>query len=156
MTRFASLLIVIGMSVPFAVSAAEFPKRGEAEFITYATIRALASIDSNAGAGGVWDYVGVMQNVKGDGPFNNMVAHCLINWTKIGEQMKTEGSCVLTDPDGDTIFDTNVGTAFTLAAGTGKYKGISGQGTISRTALHDLSGGEKATINRHRVVWEIN
>jgi hypothetical protein len=121
----------------------------------YATVRPLAVIDSGAGRGGVWDYTGVMQNVKGEGPFNNMAVRCLQNWTMLGEQLKVVGSCVLTDQDGDSVFDVFEGAAFNLVAGTGKYKGISGRGTITRTRLHDLPGDIRALVNGHKVTWEI-
>ncbi len=85
--------------------------------------------------------------MKGEGPFNNMAARCLQNWTMLGEQLKVVGSCVLTDPDGDSVFDIFEGTTFNLVAGTGKYKGISGHGTITRTRLHDLPDGIRALIN---------
>ena len=145
----------IALTAPLRVLAADLPKSGEAEFNTYATIRPIATIDSGAGKGGVWDYTGVMQNINGEGPFNNMAVRCLGNWTMLGEQMRALGSCVLTDPDGDSVFDTFEGATFNFVAGTGKYKGINGQVTITRTALHDLPGGIRATVNNHKVTWEI-
>ncbi|PMS38326.1 hypothetical protein B0G57_12290 [Trinickia symbiotica] len=148
-------VLVAMTSVSFCAAAADFPKRGEAEFDTYATVRTLGSIDSGAGTGGVWDYSGVIQNVKGDGPFNNMVVRCLQNWTTIAEQFRIVGSCVLTDPDGDSIFDVFEATNFELVAGIGKYKGISGHGSITRTRLHDLPGGARGLVNHHTVAWEI-
>lgn len=151
---FAAALVAT-ISIPLSAAAAEFPKHGEAEFNTYATVRTLDSIDSGAGTGGVWDYSGVIQNVKGDGPFNDMVVRCLQNWTTIAEQFRISGSCVLTDPDGDSIFDVFEGTNFNLVAGTGKYKGISGKGSITRARLHDLPGGARGLVNHHTVAWEI-
>nr|WP_294544232.1 hypothetical protein [uncultured Rhodopila sp.] len=130
-------------------------KEREAEFTTYATVRTLAAIDSGAGSGGVWDYNGVMQSANGDGPFNNMTARCLQNWTNLGEQFHIVGSCVLTDIDGDTIFDVFEGANSELTSGTGKYKGIIGRGSITRTRLHDLAGGDRALVNHHKVSWEI-
>ena len=148
-------LSAIALTAPLRVLAADLPKSGEAEFNTYATIRPLATIDGGGGAGGAWDYTGVIQNAKGEGPFNNMAVRCLGNWTKLGEQLRAVGSCVLTDPDGDSVFDTFEGTTFDFVAGTGKYKGISGHGSITRTALHDLPGGIRSTVNNHRLTWEI-
>lgn len=148
-------VLVAATSVPLYTTAADFPKRGEAEFNTYAIVRTLDSIDSGAGTGGVWDYSGVIQNVKGDGPFNNMIVRCLQNWTTIAGQFRISGSCVLTDPDGDSMFDVFEGTNFKLIAGTGKYKGINGQGSITRNRLHDLPGGARGLVNHHTVVWEI-
>lgn len=143
------------MAAPLGATAGEFQKSREAEFTTYATVRALATIDSGAGSRGVWDYRGVMQNDKGNGPFNNIVVQCLQNWTMPGVQFHITASCVLTDPDGDDIFDEFEGASFRLLSGTGKYKGINGHGTITRTRLHDLAGGEKALVNHHKVTWEI-
>jgi hypothetical protein len=154
-TLYATVAFLTTISVPPCATAADFPKRGEAEFNTYATVRTLETIDSGASTGGVWDYSGVMQNVKGDGPFNNMVVRCLQNWTMIAEQFRIAGSCVLTDVDGDSIFDVFEGTNFRLVAGTGKYKGISGQGSITRARLHDLPGGARGLVNHHKVAWEI-
>jgi hypothetical protein len=151
---YAAVLVATTV-VPLYAAAADLPKRGEAEFNTYATVRTIETIDSGVGTGGVWDYSGVMQNVKGDGPCNNMVVRCLQNWTLLAEQFRIVGSCVLTDPDGDNIFDVFEGTNFKLVAGTGKYKGISGQGSITRARLHDLPGGARGLVNHHTVAWEI-
>ena len=149
------LVSAVFTAIPVYGVAAQFPKSGEAEFTTYATVHTLASIDSGAGTGGVWDYSGVMQNKNGDGPFNNMTARCLQNWTNLGDQFQIAGSCVLTDIDGDNIFDVFEGTNFELRSGTGKYTGISGRGSITRTRLHDVAGGDRALVNHHKVSWEI-
>lgn len=62
---------------------------------------------------------------------------------------------MITDVDGDTIFDVFDGANFQLVSGTGKYKGIGGHGSITRTRLHDLAGGERALVNHHKVAWEM-
>jgi hypothetical protein len=147
---------IAAVALPLGAAAGEFPKRGEAQFRTYATVRTVETIDSGgAGTGGVWDYAGVMQNPKGDGPFHDMVVRCLQNWTTLAEQFRIAGSCVLTDKDGDSIFDFFDGTRFKLVSGTGKYKGISGEGSITRVRLHDLPGGARGLVNDHQVAWEI-
>src|SRR5664279_2753252 len=93
------LVSAVFTAIPVYGMAAQFPKSGEAEFATYATVRTLASFDSGAGTGGVWDYSGVMQTANGDGPFNNMTVRCLQNSTNISEQFHIDGSCILTDLD---------------------------------------------------------
>jgi hypothetical protein len=150
-------IILSAMSIvsPLYVAVDEFPKSGEAEFTTYATIRTLATIDSGAGAGGVADYAGVMQNDKGNGPFNNMVVECLQNRTMLEAKVHVTGSCVLTDPEGDNIFDEFEGANFKFVSGTGKYKGINGNGTVAGAPLHSLAGGARAFVGHHKVTWEI-
>jgi hypothetical protein len=95
-----------------------------------------------------------MRSDKGSGPFHNMVVQCLQNWTTLGTQFHVMGSCVLTDPDGDNIFDEFEGAHFRLVSGTGKYRGIGGDGSVTPTRLHDLAGGERAGVNHHKVTWE--
>jgi len=149
------VVATLAFALPLGALARDFPKAGEAEFTTYATVRPLATIDSGAGTGGVWEYNGVIQSAQPEGPFDGMVVRCLQNWTKREEQFHILGSCVLTDTDGDTIFDNFDGTNFYLVSGTGKYKGIDGHGTITRVPLHDLAGGGRGLMNHHKVSWQI-
>ena len=149
------LAAISAVALSFHALAADFPKTGQAEFDTSAVVRNLATIDGGAGQGGVDDYTGITRNVKGDAPFNDTSVRCLEQWTSINREFKVDGSCVLTDKDGDNILTTFRSGGFTLAGGTGKYKGITGGGPITVTRLHDAAGGLISLVGHHKVTWEI-
>ena len=88
------------------VTAAGFPKTGEAEYDTYYLFDTVAEIDSGAGMGAIDDFTGITRNVKGEGPFHDMSVHCLGHWSLVGETSHFNGSCVETDKDGDNVFTT--------------------------------------------------
>jgi hypothetical protein len=140
-----------------AASAAEFPKSGQAEFDTYGTWRNLATFETPVGRAGMDEGHGVMRNVKGEGPFNDVVMRCLEHWTLVRDAWAGNGSCGLVDRDGDTLMTTwtSADRTFTFVGGIGKYQGITGGGTFKPDLLHDAVGGQSATIVRHVVKWEI-
>lgn len=149
--------LTISATATLPATAAEFPKSGEAEFDTYGTWRQLAAFETEVGRAGLGEGHGVMRNVKGAGPFDEMTMQCLENWTLIHEAWAGNGSCALVDRDGDRLMTTwtSADHTFTFVGGTGKYRGITGGGTYQADLLHDAVGGQGATIVRHRVKWKI-
>ena len=138
-----------------AACAADFPKKGEAEYDAYYVFRSQSKMDSAAGSGGLDELTGITRNVKGEGPFHDMSVRCLMQWTQIGETFASTGSCVETDRDGDDIFATFDTGTHTIIGGTGKYKGITGTAPYSPDNLHDANGGHWAAVAKHKVAWEI-
>lgn len=150
----AGLLLLAGAAPALA---GDFPKSGQTEFDTYGTWRTLASFETKTGQGGVEEGLGIMRNVTGAKPFNDVTVRCLDHWTQIGTAWAGSGSCALIDKDGDTMMTTwdSAPSTYAFVGGTGKYLGITGGGSFHPLALHDAIGGQFATVVRHTVKWEI-
>jgi hypothetical protein len=152
----AATLILASASAPAALGA-EFPKSGQAEFDTYGTWRDLSIMSTSLCKQGMDEGHGIMRNVNGEGPFNDIVAHCLEVWTATHSSPTSTGTCALVDTDGDaalTTWSSDTHT-FSFIGGTGKYQGITGGGSYKARPLHDAVGGQGAFVVRHQVRWEI-
>ena len=134
---------------------AEFPKSGEAVYDTYYIDRTVTQIASGPDSGALVESTGINRNVKGEGPFNDMSVICLYHWAVLDGKDIFDGSCVETDPDGDTVFTTFDSKAHYFKGGTGKYKGITGEAPFTIKGLHDTADGRRALIITHKATWEI-
>ncbi len=155
-TAIAAALVLASVSTPVALGA-DFPKSGQAEFDTYGTWRDLSTMNTSLGKQGMDEGHGILRNVNGEGPFNDMVAHCMEVWTAIRNSPTSTGTCALIDTDGDATLttwssDTHL---FSFIGGTGKYQGIIGGGSYKGRPLHDAVGGQSAFVVHHQVRWEI-
>ena len=112
-------------------SFAGFPRSGRAGFDAYAVVHELATIGGGTGSGSVDEYTGVTRGTSGGNAFDGMAVRCLRHRASVGGRSALVGSCVLSDGDGNEVFATVEAGAFTLAGGTGKYRGISGHGTVT-------------------------
>ncbi len=74
--------------------------------------------------------MGVIRNETEGGPFDKSFMRCIGQDAMAAGKYLTNGSCTETDAAGDKIFITYNAESFTFAGGTGKYKGITGGGTI--------------------------
>ena len=139
-----------------AACAADFPKKGEAEYDAYYTgSNALNLETAKVGMGGIEEITGITRNVKGEGPFHDMSVRCLYHWTQIGEAVDTGGSCIETDRDGDEVFTTFANGGHTMIGGSGKYKGITGTASYTIDFLHNTNGGHAVYLLKHKAAWEI-
>ena len=138
-------------------AAGEFPKVGEAELTTDATIHELSIIDSGAlGSIGQGEYSGVTRNMAGPGPFNDTSVRAAENWTLIDGKRSLSGAGVWTDQDGDHVLVTFGPGQNNLVKGTGKYSGITGTFKfLGSTRLHETPGGVIPVITHFKVTWEI-
>lgn len=94
----------------------------------------------------------------GEGLFHNASVRCVGGLhLRNGSFDDDSGSCVVTRPDGDQIFYVYRGAGtphggakgtFTLVGGTGKMKGITGSGEVSRLTLHHAKEGTAQTVTR--------
>ena len=145
----AAALFVLGR----VALAVDFPPAGNAEYDTYYVLQNLVTLDSGAASSGVDLLTGITRNVAGFGPFHDMSVECVRHWTLIDNFTRGNGSCVETDRDGDNVFSTFDGQTHTLRAGTGKYKGITGQAPYAVVELRKTVGGRGAVVVRHAVSW---
>ena len=128
---------------------------GEAQYDTYYIDNALEKIDSGVGTGAIVEETTITRNVKGEGPFHDLSVHCLYHWSLAEATRHSNGSCVHTDKDGDSVFATFDDNTTYLMGGTGKYKCITGTARYTETQLHDTVGGRQALIVNHKATWQI-
>ncbi len=157
MIRIIMLSAVSLLALPISSALAkDFPNKGEADVDTYYIFDSRATMPKNdVGSAGIDEFNGVSRNVKGEDPFNDMSVYCLAHWTMISGAYKSNGSCIETDKDGDTIFVTFDEGTDHLVGGTGKYKGITGKSPYTVTELHANAGGRPTYVVNHKRVWEI-
>ncbi len=150
----ASLVIVVALSTP--AGAAELPRSGEVELVTYATIQDFLTVDgAGAGAFGAGKYSGVTRSVAGSGPFDKTSTICSEIWFRASGKGSRDGTCILTDEDGDQTISTFGHGQNNLVSGTGKYAGITGAFTfVSSTRLHEAPGGVMPVITQVKLKWE--
>ena len=153
-----AVLALASATAPAALGAS-FPRSGEATFDTYGTWRDLAVMSTSLGKQGVEEGHGIIRNVAGEGPFDDMVVRCFGLWTAMPSSSTGRWTCTLVDADGDAALTTAIrdgdARAFSFIGGTGKYQGITGGGSYQVRQLHDAFGGQSAFLVRHQVRWEI-
>jgi hypothetical protein len=144
--------------------------RGTTPYVTHFIFRPLLSLDDPAlGKAAVLQAVGTTQNMKGEKMLDKMAARCLALNVDLVDKKYIDGTCVLTDSEGDKIFSTfdtrevdnsqpemNCGT-HTIVGGTGKYKGITGKEPFACQTMPALAGpgGLTALDIPHNTTWEI-
>lgn len=151
------LPLLVLLALGGRANAADFPKSGEAELVTYAMIHEFLTIDgAGAGAFGAGQYSGVTRNVAGPGPFDKVSAICSENWTHLEDKWSRSGACIWTDEDGDHVIYTFGRGQNNLVGGTGKYAGITGTFSfVSSTRLHEAPGEMTPIITQIKVKWEL-
>lgn len=91
---------------------------------------------------------------SGDPEFpDTMTFRCLGLFRAAGDDWKGNGTCMKTDKAGDTLVYSFTPDKFFLEGGTGKFKGMRGEGTQRVVWEHDLPGGDWAGIIRHDGSW---
>lgn len=112
--------------------AADFPKSGSSKATGYWTQPTTNELEGweadwqpNLNIG-----MGIIRSETASGPFDKSFLHCIGQDSLVAGQYWSNGSCTETDPAGDKIFVTYNTDTFTFVGGTGKYKGITGGGTV--------------------------
>jgi len=146
--------------ISLTVQAADVPKEGSANYT--ATNVHIYSASMKLGDQLAWlsDVSGIVRNDDGGAMFNNMGQRCFIVGGMVtGEDAWGQGTCIMSDKDGDQIFlnwqgkQGNTGVV-AFAAGSGKYAGISGGGEY--TYQHVKSPEDRGLdIVRHKVHWKL-
>ena len=134
------LLMLVSILIPTEAGADDFPKSGEAEYVTYYVSDNPMQMESGDAKSGIANLTGITRTVNGPGPFNDMSVQCFMHWSIIGGKWNSRGSCVETDSY--------------IVGGTKKYRGVTGQAYYSAEDIHDTVTGKNAFIVRHNVKWE--
>lgn len=154
-----SPIVLLASCFTFGAQAAELPKSGEdaytTTYIAVATTamklgdRALSTIDLN----------GITTNDNGGAMFNNMGTRCLGMRDATGSEVRSRGTCVDTDSDGDQIFSDYEadakGGVHTFVGGTGKYKGLTGTATYTFKPVKSPEGANRMFIVPHKAKWQL-
>jgi hypothetical protein len=127
----------------------KLPPSGKAKFqvsyVQWAPAREIALGDA-AGIGAV-EFAGITRNTEGKSWFDRMTEHCAgqYYWGERDPAPGT-GTCLYVDADGDQVMvDWTITASYDgtkrIVGGTGKYAGITGQGTYDGTQLKAPAGG---------------
>ncbi|MGF6874101.1 hypothetical protein [Paraburkholderia sp. MM5477-R1] len=134
----------------------DMPQQGSATYVGYYLNHVLSTMEmGDQGSGTVIEGFGITRNPSGQKPFDKLSVHCLFFEGARAGQYSETGSCTETDTDGDMIYLTVSTDAQTLTGGTGKYKGITGDGTFSGHPLRPPAPGTFAVMLDHKVNWKI-
>ncbi|MBI5069501.1 MAG: hypothetical protein HZB56_14800 [Deltaproteobacteria bacterium] len=105
-----------------------------------------------------YDTVGASVSPSGEGLMNNSSVRCVGGMHIVNGAWEDEsGSCVITRPDGDQIFNTyrasgkvggEVKGVTTITGGTGKLAGITGQSEFVRQSLRPAAEGTSQSVTR--------
>jgi hypothetical protein len=137
-------------------SAADFAKSGSTKATGYETSVTVDALDGWEAdmQPDVFVMTGLLRNEKEGGAFDKSFIRCLGQEAMIAGAYTTSGTCTETDKDGDKIFITFETDKFTYVSGTGKYKGITGGGTMKSEIVFQ-SPKNVATITAYEKHWEI-
>jgi len=112
-----------------------------------------------------YDVMGVMISDAGEGILHNASIRCMGGMQVASGAFDNEsGSCVITRPDGDQIFQVIKGTGKTAAAakgtytyvgGTGKMAGITGGGEYTRTSVRPAAEGTSQSVSRTKGSYKL-
>ena len=136
--------------------AAELPKSGSTKATGYQTFVFADALDGwdTAFQPDIFVMTAVIRNEKEGGPFDKNTMRCVGQEAIIAGAYKNSGTCTETDTDGDKMFIAFGSGTFTYLSGTGKYKGITGGGTI-RSEIVFQGPKSRATISSYEKHWEI-
>jgi hypothetical protein len=126
---------MVELCAPASASEA-LPESGEAKLAAYQVCHPVSVVEMGAaGSESATECEGIVKNLGGQGP-DNLGIRCLENGSTRGDGHKYSGACVQTDSDGDKLFMTYDGSVtgqVKWIGGTGKYKNVSGEGSLSVT-----------------------
>jgi hypothetical protein len=135
----SSVLLFAASLALTSAEAGEAAKQGEEN----ATAYYVAIPDS----GSTVQWVGIRRSDSGDPMFDKMG----VNSTDLGGH----GTEVQMDPSGDQIFVTWGPSEFHYTGGTGKFAGISGEGTWSCTHPRSPDAGIELAICTQKSSWKL-
>jgi hypothetical protein len=139
MMKFAAVsLISLAVSASSALAAgAALPKTGTVKHAAYTVCKSLGGVDlGDVGSSTSADCTGVVKNRDGEKLLDNLAIHCLEESVARKEGYKFIGTCVETDAEGDKLYldyDGPENGPINLLGGTGKFKGVKGNGKWSVT-----------------------
>jgi hypothetical protein len=144
------------LSAP-ALAAEALPDKGESRLAAYEVCHPLALIDMGAaGSEASTECQGIVRNLDGQKPPDNLAIHCLEATSSRPDAYKYEGTCIQTDSDGDKIFMTYGGAksgTMQWIGGTGKYEGLTGQGDLGVVVAPGNTPAQFAFTLSYTVNW---
>lgn len=124
-------------SCAMASAGETLPEGGAAKLAAYEVCHPLAVLDMGAaGSQSSSECTGIVKNLNGPKLLDNLAIRCLEESGARPDGYKYFGTCVQTDGDGDKLFMTYEGTEsgqIKWIGGTGKYKDVTGSGSLSVT-----------------------
>lgn len=137
-----SRLVVAGLgSVVMAQSAfsAMPTKEGAAQFMGCVAGPMQLMTDVKGAMGGSYEVIGTPMAKPGE-LFHLTSMRCLGSFVRIGKEITDTGSCTAVDADGDKMFTVysrknSEKNSWKVVAGTGKYEGMSAEGTTENTVI---------------------
>jgi hypothetical protein len=130
-------IALIGLCAPASASEA-LPENGAAKLAAYQVCHTLAVVDMGpAGSESSTECNGIVKTLESQKMPDNLAIHCLEDTSTRPNEYRYSGTCVQTDGDGDKLFMTYDGSQsgqIKWIGGTGKYKDVSGSGTLGVTA----------------------
>ncbi|MDP4024518.1 hypothetical protein Q8W71_17990 [Methylobacterium sp. NEAU 140] len=150
---------LFGCCLAAGAQGAEMPKSGETAYTTAYTAAAVTTMKLGDRTVATQDLTGITTNDEGGPMFNNMGTRCLGTRDATGSEVRSRGTCVDVDGDGDQVFsdyeaDAKGGT-HTFLGGTGKYKGITGTATYTFRPVKSPEGVNRMFIVPHKAKWQI-
>lgn len=136
-TLLAGFALVLAGGAIAAPAAPKLPSSGKARFeVVYFRVgpSRAAEVDAQTGFGS-FEQWGVTRSLDGQPLFDRMTEYCTGQWHDAGGQTPaaTNGACLYVDHDGDKLtinwIDQGDGGTKQIVGGSGKYSGITGQGT---------------------------
>ena len=145
-----TLLLATFLVFPFAVQAGEMPKEGTESFTNTWLITSSSTVKAADQSCVTYEINGIARGDSGAGLLNNTGFRATGVVVMAGKHRRDLGAATYTDKDGDEIFATytgetegNPGGKITLAAGTGKYAGISGTGEWTEFTAAPIKADDK-------------
>ena len=135
----------------------EPPNDGKANYLVYFTHNVTSEMDwGDLGRASIDRLTGITRNKDGQAFFDEMATTCISHSVEItgAGAPRLQGSCSYQDRDGDQIFSTFVLGKLTYVGGTGKYRGLSGEGTL-KSARFSGPSGMVARISEIEMTWTI-
>jgi hypothetical protein len=133
------------------------PAEGKASYTVYFTESVPRELDwGDLGSAWITHLTGITHNKDGQKFFDQMATICISHYVEVAGTgaPRLQGSCSYMDRDGDQIFSTFVLGKLTYVGGTGKYTGLSGEGSFKSGAFKGPAG-MTARISEVEMNWSI-
>jgi hypothetical protein len=143
----------------FNVYAADQAKSGEDSYTTAYHVVATTAMKLGDRTVSTMELSGVTTNDGGGAMFNNMGTRCLGTRDASGNEVKSRGTCIDIDSDGDQVFSDYEadakGGVHTFTGGTGKYKGLTGTASYIFKPVKSPDGANRMFIVPHKAKWQL-
>jgi hypothetical protein len=133
----------------------EPPSEGRTNYVVYFTENVPSEMDwGDIGNASINHLTGVTRNRDGQPFFDQMATTCISHYVELAGAgpPRLQGSCSYQDREGDRAFSTFVLGRLTYVGGTGKYAGLSGEGSLKGTSFGG-PGGMVARISEVEMTW---